>query len=125
MWQDIERYLFKYRNVLMRNQTDLVFLATGVGEKGKEKAHVPWKDLSRRVFALTKRHLWKSGGIGSHGFRSIVGTSIVKASGGNFETAASVLNDRVETVRKHYARFNEKDGAIRMNELLGKSFRRM
>jgi integrase len=125
VWQDIERYLFKHRQVLLRVATDLVFLTKKGGPVREGQAHLPWKDLSRRVSELTRRHLWKSDGIGCHSFRHIVGTSIVKAGNGDFATAAAVLNDRAETVRKHYGRFNGKDGSARMNELLGKSFKRM
>ncbi len=125
VWQDIERYLFKHRQSLLRAETNLVFLTKEGGPVRHGQAHVPWKDLSRRVSELTRRHLWRSDGIGSHSFRHIVGSSIVRAGGGDFATAAAVLNDRIETVKKHYGRFNGKDGSTRMNELLGKSFRRM
>ena len=125
VWPDIERYLFKHRQSLLRTDTDLVFLTKEGGPVRQGQAHVPWKDLSRRVSELTRRHLWRSDGIGSHSFRHVVGTSIVKAGKGDFATAAAVLNDRIETVRKHYGRFNGKDGSTRMNDLLGKSFRRM
>lgn len=126
VWPDLEKYLFKHRQRLLRSETNLVFLTKEkspghpIGE-----AHLPWKDLSRRVSELTSRHLWRSNGIGSHSFRHLIGTSIVKAGKGDFATAAAVLNDRLETVEKHYGRFNGKDGSTRMNELLGKSFRRM
>ena len=125
IWPDIERYLFKHRNSMLRSDTDLVFLTSESGPVRQRDPHVPWKDLSRRISELTRRHLWRSAGIGSQSFRHIVGTSIVKAGNGEFETAAGVLNDRVATVKKHYARFNGKDASTRMNDLLGPSFRRM
>lgn len=125
VWPEIERYLFKHRQTLLRSETDLVFLTKVGGPVRQEHAHMPWRDLSRRVYELTSRHLWRSDGIGSHAFRHVVGTSIVKAGDGDFATAAAVLNDRLETVKKHYGRFNGQDGSTRMNELLGKSFRRM
>ena len=125
IWPDIARYLFKHRSSMLRSDTDLVFLTSEGGPVRQRDPHVPWKDLSRRISELTRRHLWRSAGIGSQSFRHIVGTSIVKAGNGEFETAAVVLNDRVATVKKHYARFNGKDASTRMNDLLGKSFRRM
>ena len=125
VWPDIERYLYKHRPNLLRAETALVFLAKAGGPVRPGQPHVPWKDLSKRVSELTRRHLWGCAGVGSHGFRHLVGSSIVKAGNGDFETAAAVLMDRIGTVKKHYGRFNGKDASTRMNELLGDSFRRM
>jgi len=125
VYPDIERYLFKHRQTLLRDETNLVFLTKLCGPVRIGPAHVPWVDLSRRVSELTRRYLWRSNGIGAHSFRHVVGSAIVKAGNGDFETAAAVLNDRIGTVKKHYGRFDGKDGSTRMNELLGKSFRRM
>ena len=125
VWPDIERYLFKHRPNLLRDDSAFVFLSSECGPVKQGAPHVPWKDLSRRVSVLTERHLWRCAGVGSHSFRHLVGTSIVKAGNGDFETAAAVLNDRIGTVKKHYGRFNGKDASGRMNDLLGDSFRRM
>ena len=125
VWPDIERYLFKHRPNLLRGETTLVFLSKEGGPVRQGEPHVPWKDLSKRVSELTRRHLWRCAGVGSQSFRHLVGTSIVKAGNGDFETAAAVLKDRIETVKKHYGRFNGKDASSRMNDLLGDSFRRM
>lgn len=49
-------------------------------------------------------------------FRHIVATAILKASGGDFKTAALVLYDRVATVEKHYAFLTANEGGERMSE---------
>ena len=50
-----------------------------------------------------------------------MGTSILKASPNDWSTAALVLHDNEETVRKHYAHLRSTDGAERMLMLLGES----
>lgn len=121
-WRDIERYLFIFRPKLLREPTDLVFLTMpshGVTE------HRPWEGLSRHVARLTARYLVRCVGIRAHAFRHIVATSILKADGGDYKTAALVLNDRPITVERHYAWLRSNDGSERMAELLDSSFKRM
>jgi len=70
--------------------------------------------------------LWRCPGIGTHAFRHLVATSIIKASNlSDFKTAALVLNDQLATVEKNYAHLRSADGANRMADLLGATFRRM
>ncbi|AHI63788.1 hypothetical protein BTL_816 [Burkholderia thailandensis H0587] len=120
-WRDIERYLFICRPTLLRAPTDLVFLTQKRGENG----HVPWADLSKRVYELTGKYLPRCAGISAHAFRHLVATSILKADGGDYKTAALVLNDRTQTVEKHYAGLRSNDGAERMGTLLKSQFNRM
>jgi hypothetical protein len=121
---DIERYLKRHRSVLMRAPTDLVFLSSDQ-YASPEQPHRPWKDLSVRISTLTERYLYRCPGVGAHGMRHLVGSSIIKAAPGEMHTVAKVLNDRVTTVEKHYARFSSGDGARRMGDILGKSLNRM
>lgn len=121
-WRDIERYLFIFRPTLLREPTDLVFLTKsshGVTE------HRPWAELSGRVYQLTAKYLPRCSGARAHAFRHIVATSILKADGGDYKTAALVLNDRIQTVEKHYAGIRSSDGADRMAKLLEGPFSRM
>jgi len=135
---DLERYLFKYRAVLMRFPTNYVLLArtrdpnsTPRARKGREKRkqtpteHRPYMEYSKRLSYLTKKYLWRCDGIGSHAFRHIAATSILKAPGGDIKTAALVLNDSELTVQKNYSGMQSGDGTKRMGELLGASFNRM
>lgn len=108
----------------MRSATDFFFLSNNQYAKHGEP-HRPWKEVSERVRALTRRYLLRCPGIGAHAMRHLVGTAIIKAAPGEIETVAKVLNDRPDTVRKHYARFRSADGSRRMSELLGKSLNRM
>jgi hypothetical protein len=123
-WNDIERYLRKHRPTLMRAPTDLVFLSTDQFA-GRTEVHKPWKQISERVRTLTRRYLFRCPGIGTQAIRHLVGTSIIRAAPAEMETVAKVLNDRVETVRKHYARLGSGDAAHRMGDLLASSFNRM
>lgn len=121
-WREIERYLFIFRPTLLRSPTDLVFLTKsshGITE------HRPWIDLSARVSELTAKYLPRCSGAGAHAFRHIVATSILKADGGDYKTAALVLNDRIQTVERHYAGIRSSDGAERMAKLLEGPFGRM
>ncbi len=123
--QDLERYIYKHRPRLMRSPTDLLFLSNGSRHDRSALSHSPWRDLSRRIEWLTRRYLWRCPGVGAHAMRQLTGTAIVKASPGEFVTVARVLNDRVATVERHYARFSSADGNKRMSELLRNSFKRM
>lgn len=121
-WSDIERYLFIHRPLLLRNPTDLLFLCQSYGQSNE---HLPWKDVSTRVREITSKYLPRCAGIGIHAFRHLVATSILKAEGGDFKTAAGILNDRVATVEKHYSGFFSNDAAARMSKLLESEFARM
>lgn len=125
VWVDLERYLKTFRPRLLRCPTDYVFLAARQGPRPRPP-DTPWTELSGRVTDLTRRYLWRCPGIGTHAFRHLVATSIIKASKlTDFKTAALVLNDQLATVEKNYAHLRSADGASRMTELLGATFRRM
>lgn len=129
-WSDIERYVRIYRPKLLRAPSDLFFVTSHAGPYKSKKPQsevktVPWIDLSKRVSELTARYLYKCPGIGCHAFRHIVATSILKAPGGDFKTAALVLYDKAVTVEKHYAFLTANQGGERMSELLKSSFSRM
>lgn len=137
VWGDLERYLLRHRNELIRWPTDLVFLAHkrdpkrvqmvrgGAYKKPALGRHMPFMEMSKRLVTLTRKYLWKSDGIGSHSMRHIVATSILKTDAGDIKTAALVLNDAEATVAKHYSGMRSGDGAARMGELLGKTLNRM
>lgn len=122
-WVDIEKYLFTYRPLLQSSPTDLVFLTIKRPDRGP--THKPWTDMGQTVNLLTAKYLPKCRGVSTHAFRHLTATAILKADGGDFKTAALVLNDRVSTVEKHYARLRSGDGNARMAELLASAFNRM
>ena len=125
VWADLERYLKQFRPRLRRCETDFVFLAGGCGSCPRDP-RLPWSNLSGRISDLTRKYLWRCAGIGTHAFRHIVATSIIKASNlSDFKTAALVLNDSLSTVEKNYAHLRSADGGNRMGELLGASLSRM
>jgi integrase len=124
-WGDIERYLRVFRPRLLAGDTDYVFVAARHGPHRRDLTK-PWTHLSERVVQLTKKYLWRCPGIGTHAFRHLVATAIIKASKlSDFKTAALVLNDRMSTVEKNYAHLRSSEGANRMSELLGQTLRRM
>lgn len=119
-WSDIERYLREYRSMLKHADTcSYVFLSSNGGHSGA------WDGLNRRVGELTRRYLLRCPGAGPHVFRHIVATSILKSSPNDWQTAALVLHDKVETVEKHYAHLRTSDGGTRMLHLLESAFQRM
>lgn len=129
-WADIEKYVNIHRPKLLEAPSDLFFITRGSAARAKCRRegrvqHRPWGDLGKRVKELTQRYLYKCAGVGCHSFRHIVATSILKADGGDFKTAALVLYDRPTTVEKHYAFLTANQGADRMATLLAESFRRM
>lgn len=123
VWSDLERYVLIHRSRLLRQSSDLLFLAKRNHRSSVE--HRPWGSLSGQVLRITRKYLWRCDGIRTHAFRHIVATSILKAEGGDIKTAALVLNDSEATVFKAYSGMRSSDGAVRMGQLLGKTLRRM
>jgi integrase len=60
-------------------------------------------------------------GVGPHTIRHLIATAIIKKTG-EFNTAALVLHDREETVRKHYAHLLTEDGNTRYRSLFPSLF---
>lgn len=137
VWKDLERYLFKYRPLLLRWPTDLLLLTrtrdpkssvTKQGQPYKQAViteHLPYRAIGNHIAKLTARYLRNSDGSRMHAFRNIVTTAILKADGGDIKTAALVLHDKETTVEKHYSGMRSGDGNARMGELLKRSFQRM
>lgn len=120
VWPILQQYLSIHRSRLLSGRrSDYVFLS-----HESESGTGPWAAMHRRVFVLTKRYLWGCPGVGPQAFRHIVATAILKNSPNDWQTAALVLHDRVETVQKHYAHLRSSDGARRMHELFEKTFSR-
>ncbi|MGF6858476.1 hypothetical protein [Paraburkholderia sp. CI3] len=123
-WADIERYLNVYRPMLPdADKVDFVFLSS-TDEQSEGYVGV-WKSLNRRVFYLTRRYLWDCPGIGTHGFRYIIGTATLKKAPGAWDAAAAVLHDEVDTVKAHYAHLRPSDGGTFVHTLLDSAFARM
>lgn len=137
VWSDLERYLLRHRDELIRWPTDLVFLKNTRDpartltkhavpyKKPPVEMHTPFMGMSKRIFELTSKYLWKCPGIGTHAFRHLVATAILKTDSGDIKTAALVLNDSEATVQKHYSGMRSGDGAARMGQLLEKTLNRM
>ncbi|BCQ24719.1 site-specific integrase [Caballeronia sp. NK8] len=124
VWGDIERYLNVYRPMLPdADKVDFVFLSS-TDEKQEGYVGV-WKSLNRRVFYLTRRYLWDCPGIGTHGFRYIIGTATLKKAPGAWDAAAAVLHDEVDTVKAHYAHLRPSDSGSFVHMLLDSAFARM
>ena len=112
--------------VNFRRASTLVLIARVRDEPGKlETCHKPYMEMTKQLFQITKKYLWKCDGIGAHAFRHLVATSILKADGGDIKTAALVLSDTEATVAQHYSGMRSGDGAKRMGELLEATLNRM
>lgn len=120
VWPILQQYLSIHRpRILASRETDYVFVT-----QESQLDNGPWNRMSRRVFTLTARYLWGCPGVGAHAFRHIVATAILKASPNDWQTAALVLHDRVETVQKHYAHLKSADGTRRLHSLFEQTFAR-
>ena len=97
-------------------ESDYVFVS---GRPGTE--NIPWDRLNRRVEALTAKFLMQCAGVGPQALRHIVATAIVKVTG-QFNTAALVLHDEEETVKKTYAHLVAEDGHVRYRKLFPEVF---
>lgn len=117
--RDIEAYLQVFRPMILGGRTaatDLIFVTKKSGP-----INVPWPSLNRHIGTLTARYLMQCPGVGPHAIRHIIATAIVKATG-QFNTAALVLHDKEETVRKAYAHLCSEDGHGRYRKLFPEIF---
>jgi integrase len=120
VWPDIDNYLSHYRPLLASSDNPYLFTSSVCGQT-PERMY----SLNRRVAYLTRRYFWRCPGFGPHGFRHILATAILKLSPNDWQTAALVLHDRVETVQQHYAHLRSTDGAERQFSILASSYARM
>ena len=114
---DLERYLKIHRPQLLRGRkaNDFLFVSSDTNIDG------PWENMGRRIQTLTKRYLMRCPGVGPHVVRHIIATAIVKQSG-DFTTAALVLHDREDTVRKNYSHLRPEDGHRKYHSMFNKQF---
>lgn len=117
--RDIEAYLEVFRPMLLGdpNATNLLFVSSK-----KATSLEPWQSLNRHVEALTAKYLMMCPGVGPHAIRHIIATAIVKTSG-QYSTAALVLHDREETIRKNYSHLVSQDGHVRFRKMFPEIFR--
>lgn len=97
--------------------TYILFVSRKSGLKNQ-----PWQSLNRRVEALTAKHVMNCPGVGPHVIRHIVATAIVKITG-EYSTAALVLHDKEETVKKAYSHLCSEDGHARYRGLFPEVFK--
>ena len=119
IYRDLEAYLTHFRPMLLNGNTSVTDLLFVTQERGPK--NLPWHSLNRRIEALTKRYLMRCPGVGPHTIRHLIATAIIKKTG-EFNTAALVLHDREETVRKHYAHLLTEDGNTRYRSLFPSLF---
>ncbi|MCW5665459.1 MAG: hypothetical protein KIT35_16625 [Piscinibacter sp.] len=118
VWADIERYLKLYRPVLASERNPYVFVSSVKSDK-------PMQSLRRQFAKLMRTYLVGCRGVGPHAMRHILATSILKRNPNAWATAAKVLHDREETVRKHYAHLTGDDAAASMKSTMDGPFSRM
>lgn len=119
VWPYIDRYLNRYRPVLQKTESALLFLSERSGGPMSETT------LRRRFEFLTRRYLHECVGVGPHSMRHIVATAILKQSPNDWNAAAWALHDREETVRKHYAHLAQHDADKWLSKAMDKPFGRM
>lgn len=122
LWAQIEKYLQVYRPLFLKGKkSDYVFL-----ERNR-----PVQRLTGRNFYMLIRKSTHSfspiptPGFGPHAFRHLVATGMLKDDPSAVETVATVLHDRVETVRKSYAHLLVNDGQKHFNSHMEKKQRDM
>jgi integrase len=118
VWPDIERYLLHYRPLLAGKGNPYVFVSSASPD-------IPMYGLRRRFETLSRRYFDNCPGVGPHVMRHIVATSILKANPNDWETAARVLHDRVDTVRAHYAHLVSEDFQSHLHAVMAGPFARM
>ena len=97
-WSAIDEYLKEARHELLRG-SDSDYLIVG----GTTPGTAPWSGIDAVIRRVCKRFLPGGPSIGPQAFRKLVTTFWLKKSGRNYVAAASLLNDRLETVVADYA----------------------
>jgi transcriptional regulator with XRE-family HTH domain len=119
IYRDIEAYLETFRPMLLNGKTaatDLLFVSSESGIKNQ-----PWQSLNRHVETLTRKYLMQCPGVGPHVVRHLVATGIIKKTG-EYSTAALVLHDEEDTIKKSYSHLCSEDGHTRFRKLFPEIF---
>lgn len=93
VWPHIEEYLrLRHR---FGSTTDLLFVSS-------RRPNCVWETMDNAVFRITQ--VWVEGcpGVGPHGLRHIVATSVLLKTEGNILLAAKLLHDEPSTVEANY-----------------------
>ena len=94
----LEAYIEEYRNTLLQSRnSNCLFISSKASEA------VKWESLTGHIQRLTKKLVPESPGFGAHAFRHLVATDWLTQNPNDFLTVAALLNDRIETVIKHYS----------------------
>jgi integrase len=112
--RDIVRFFDQIRPKF-KDDSDQVFVAYPYDRKAKAKAKAEGKDklinsLANSFMVRTRQFLKDSMGFRPHACRHIVATDFLKHNPGQFQVAADMLHDKVETVMKNYAHLTAADG---------------
>ena len=94
----LEAYIEEYRDTILGSRDSKVLFVSS-----RESEAVKWEHLDVRVKVITKRLIPETPGFGAHAFRHLVATDWLTKNPNDFLTVAELLNDRIETVIKHYA----------------------
>jgi integrase len=88
-----------------------VFRPSHKGHKPKDKTNKPMSkgSIYEIIRYLSEHYIPNSPGFGPHAFRHLVATEYIKNNPEGYNIAASILHDRVETVRETYARIKAAD----------------
>ncbi len=122
LWGQIEFYLQECRPLLLKSKkVDYLFLSR---QAHRLTAHGLW-ELTRMLTRTFCPPEFNTPGFGPHAFRHLVATGTLKDDPSAVETVATVLHDRVETVRKNYAHLLVKDGQDHFNKHMEKKQRKM
>ena len=94
----LEAYIEEYRHTILNsNHSNYLFVTSN------EDQTEMWDELDAHIRHLTKRLIPETHSFGAHAFRHLVATDWLTKNPNDFLTVAELLNDRIETVIKHYA----------------------
>lgn len=107
----LEAYLEEYRGVILGNgESQYLFVSS--------RSNGMWEGMESHVPELMRRYVKGSLGFGAHAFRYLVATDWLTRYPNDYLTVAELLNDKIETVIKHYAHLKKDTSFQRYEEHL-------
>lgn len=101
----IDEYVEEHRGTLLGDSESTYFFVNN--REGK-----PWAQMSVHAHGLTRRHVRGTHGFSLHAFRHLVATDLLKRNPNAVITAATLLNDSLETVMRSYAHLQRDDSFV-------------
>jgi hypothetical protein len=119
----LNRYLNEARHMMVRPESDYIFLPSRAGYRGKSGSSLEEDDtgawsaegIYQRVKILTSHYTVGGIGLNLHGFRHVAASDHLRRHPKEYTVVAQMLNDKLETVIREYAHTETENAARVLN----------